>query len=314
MRALLEFIVRGRTTATLIAAGCAITFLVPLVQPLCVVTGVIVGLVTLRHGFYDGLFVLAGTTGLFVLFVTFLVGVHPPFGPLVWFVAVILLMSWSWSWIMASALRHTNAQGYALMVGALAGVLAVLVIPLFMSDSAQWWQQFFTVLGDNLRLHTAGANPTFLDQLIEVFRSRASVMTGIVVSGVILMSIVMLLAARWWHAKLDNPGGFAREFRQLRINRWVSVMILITLLITYVAGGVVSAFGAEIYSIVRVLFVFQGLAVIHALVAQTGVWSGWLLFMYVMVVFAPQMALILATTGFLDTWFDFRKRVRSRTT
>ena len=63
------------------------------------------------------------------------------------------------------------------------------------------------------------------------------------------------------------------------------------------------------------MFVFQGLALIHGLVALTGAWSGWLLVMYVMVMLAaPQLLFILAATGFLDTWFDFRKRVRSRTT
>ena len=297
----------------LVAAGCAVSFLVPWVQPLCILTGVVVGLVTLRHGVYEGLFVLAGTVVLFLVFVTFLVNMYPPFGPLVWFIAVLLLMSWSWSWIMSSALTRGTGQGHALMVGALLGARSIFVFPCVVSDSILWWEHFFDLLGDSVRMQSVAAEPLLVDQLIAVFRSRASVMTGVVVSGVILLSTVMLLTARWWHSILDNPGGFAREFRELRISRWVSVVVVITLALAYFAGGSVSTFGAEIYSIMRVLFVFQGLAVVHALVAQTGAWGGWLIVMYVMGVLVPQMALVLATTGFLDTWFDFRKRVRSST-
>ena len=313
MRGLLEFVVRGRITAMLVATGCAVSILIPLIQPLCILTGVVVALVTLRHGIYEGFFVLAGTVGLFVVFVILLVNMYPPLGPVVWFVAVLLLLSWSWSWLMAGALARASGQGHALMVGAILGLLTIFAFPVLVSDSTLWWEGVFDALRKSIRLQAVAAEPLLLDQLIDVFRSRASAMTGVAVSGVTLLSILMLLVARWWHSILDNPGGFSREFRQLRLSRWISVVVLATLFIAYFGQGSVSIFSAEIYSILRVLFVFQGLAVVHALVAQTGAWGGWLIIMYVMAVLVPQMTLILATTGFFDTWFDFRKRVPSRT-
>ena len=316
MRALLEFAVRGRIPATLIAAGFAGVSLVPHLRFLALFAGALIGLVALRRGLYEGLFVLAGTAALFVVAATFLIdgSLQPHLVPLAWSVAVILLLSWFWTWVMAGALRRVNRQGYAMLVGALVGVSAILAFPLFVPDSGDWWRGVIVTLGESLRALSPGTDPILFDQLIEVFSARASTMTGMVVSAAIFIGIVMMLMGRWWHAILDNPGGFSREFRQLNLDRRVSIAVLLTMVFCYLAGGAVSAFGYEVFSIAFVLFIFQGLAVAHALVAQTGAWSGWLLVMYVLLVLAPQMLLILATAGFLDTWFDFRKRVRSRTT
>ncbi len=316
MRALLEFAVRGRIPATLIAAGCAAGSLIPNLRLLALLTGALIGLMTLRYGLYEGLFVLTSTAALFIVVATFLIdgSVQAYLVPLAWSVAVILLLSWVWTWVMAGALRRTNNQGFALTIGALVGVLAILVFPVFVSDSGAWWREVVAALGEILRTHNPGTDPALLDRMIEVFSTRASIMTGMVVSAAVFIAILMLLIARWWDAILDNPGGFAREFRQLNLHRRISVVILLTVAASFFAGGAVAAFGAEVFSLAFVLFIFQGLAVVHALVAQTGASSGWLWAMYIMVVLAPQMLLILATAGFLDTWFDFRKRVRSRTT
>ena len=316
MRALLELAIRGRTSATLVAAGCASCSLLPILRPLCLLTGAVVGLATLRYGLYEGLFVLASVAVLFTIVANFAIdGMLPThLAPLAWSLAVILLLSWVSTWVMASALRRANTQGYALLAGALVGVAAILVFPLFVADSAAWWRQVIGLIGESLRIESPDTDPLLINQLVEVFDMRASVMTGMVVSSAFFIGVMMLLIARWWHAVLDNPGGFAREFRQLRLDRWVTLVLLATLLSGSFAGDVVGSFGEEIFSVAIILFVFQGLAVMHALVAQTNAWWGWLLVMYVMVLFAPQMLLILATTGFLDSWLDFRKRVRSRTT
>ena len=143
MHGLLEFVVRGRSTAMLVATGCAVSCLVPWIQPLCILAGVVVALVTLRHGIYEGFFVLAGTVVLFVVFVTLLVNMYPPFAPVVWFAAVLLLLSWSWSWLMAGALARASGQGHALMVGAILGVLTIFVFHVLVSDSTLWWEGLY---------------------------------------------------------------------------------------------------------------------------------------------------------------------------
>lgn len=316
MRALLEFAVRGRIPATLIAAGCAGVSLVPHLRFFALFTGGLIVLVTLRYGLYEGLFVLVGTSALFVVAATFFIdgSLEAHLIPLAWAVAVVLLLGWVWGWVMAGALRRVNGQGFALLVGALVGVVALIAFPVFVSNSGDWWREVIVVLGESLRALNPGTDPALFDQLVEVFSTRASIMTGMVVSAAIFIAILMLLMGRWWHAILDNPGGFSREFRQLSLDRRISVAVLLAVVVSFFAGGGVSAFGAEVFSVAFVLFIFQGLAMVHAVVAQTGAWSGWLLVMYVMVVLAPQMLLILATAGFLDTWLDFRKRVRSRTT
>ena len=60
--------------------------------------------------------------------------------------------------------------------------------------------------------------------------------------------------------------------------------------------------------IMLVPYLFAGLAVIHALVAQAGRGRGWLMAIYVLLAILPQSALLLAGGGLLDTWIDFRRR------
>ena len=320
MRALLELVVRGRIPATLIAAGCASISLIPLLWPFGYVSGAVLGLVTLRYGLYEGLFVLVSASVVFSVFSTFLIEnvMQARFdfpGAMMWAVVTMLLLSWVWTWVMAAALRGANAQGFALLVGGLVGILAILGFPLFVADSTLWWLGPIDQLVEGLSGPNLAADPQAVMQTGELLHQIAPVMTGLVVAGAMFNAIIMLLISRWWHATMDNPGGFAREFRGLRLDRRISIASVALVLVIAYAGDVISNLGLEILGVAMVLFVFQGLALIHALVAATGVWSGWLLVMYVMVVLAaPQLLFILAATGFLDTWFDFRKRVHTRTT
>ena len=320
MRALLALVVRGRLPATLLAAGFAGVSLIPLLWPFGYLSGAVVGLVTLRYGFYEGFFVLAGAAVLFGVVATFLIEnimqaqLGFP-GSMVWAVVAMLLLSWVWSWVMAAALRGVNSQGHALLVGALAGILVILAFPMVVSDPSGWWLGPIDGFIESLRAPNLAADQGAVKQVSDLLHQIAPVMTGLVVAGAIFNAVIMLLIGRWWHAILDNPGGFAREFQGLRLDRRISIVTVALVLLVAYAGDMISNFGLEILGVAMVLFVFQGLALIHGLVALTGAWSGWLLVMYVMVMLAaPQLLFILAATGFLDTWFDFRKRVRSRTT
>jgi uncharacterized protein YybS (DUF2232 family) len=62
----------------------------------------------------------------------------------------------------------------------------------------------------------------------------------------------------------------------------------------------------DLLVVMVMLFMIQGLAVSHYLVARAGANAGWLVALYVMVILLPQAALTLAIAGFTDNRFDFR--------
>ena len=62
----------------------------------------------------------------------------------------------------------------------------------------------------------------------------------------------MLLIGRWWHAILDNPGGFAREFQGLRLDRRISIVTVALVLLVAYAGDMISNFGLEILGVAMV--------------------------------------------------------------
>ena len=59
------------------------------------------------------------------------------------------------------------------------------------------------------------------------------------------------------------------------------------------------------------LFMVQGVAVAHGVVAIRSAHVGWLVAMYLMLlVLMPMSLYAIALTGFFDHWMDYRKRAQ----
>jgi hypothetical protein len=65
----------------------------------------------------------------------------------------------------------------------------------------------------------------------------------------------------------------------------------------------------NIATVLVVVYVFPGLAVIHGFARLGATGSGWLIATYLLLVFMPQMMVfMLAVLGLTDTWAGYRKR------
>lgn len=300
MNAFLSFLVRGRAQAIAICAICAI---LPFVSFL---SGAIVGLVTLRHGARDGAMVAAGAAALVGAVTLLSAGSAAT-------IVLFLAVSWGLVLLLAEVLRSTRSQGMTLTVAGLLGALAVLAVHLFLPDQARSWRELFDrhFLGP-LQESDVLTNPAAIENIGAVFDMLAPVMTGLMVAGILLGLIPTVLLARWWHAQLDNPGGFSQEFRELRLGRTVAKVVIVVALVALFARGTVGHIGFELLWIGVALYLFQGLAVGHALVAKFGASAGWLVALYALLFLMPQLAIVLlATIGFTDEWVDVRRRYGS---
>jgi hypothetical protein len=72
--------------------------------------------------------------------------------------------------------------------------------------------------------------------------------------------------------------------------------------------GVVSDFLVQWALIVMVPFLFVGLAVAHATVANLKAGRGWLIGMYILMSLFKEALLMVVITGMLDPWLDLRGR------
>lgn len=302
MQKLAAFAMSARWRATAIAAvSAALAVLAPpLSSPLAYLGTAVLGLVTLRLGGLEGLRVLAG--GLAALAVL---------GLLAGGVSVPLVVSAALLWLpmlpLALLLRVSRSLALTLQIAAVSGVLLVVIAHAALGDPEQWWLP---------RLQAALA-PAFKQHGLDAARyvpELARWMTAMSVAALVFGVLLSLFLARGWQAGLYNPGGFGAEFRALRLGRRFA---LATALIGAVAAlpirGAVVTIAADALLALLLVYLLQGLALVHALVhtrvVRPPARRGWLGAVYVVLLFAaPNIVPLLAMMGWVDAWVDMRKR------
>jgi hypothetical protein len=266
------------------------------------------GLVTLRYGPAEGVLVLLGSAFVTGAFTLLLLGSPHT-------VLLFTLGSWVPVWLLAAVLWYSASQGAALTAACLLGALLVAGIHLVLPDPAGWWQDWLSrMVTQTVRNSDLALGQAEQENLTTNLAAVASIMTGLVVAVTIFGAVITLFLARWWHALLDNPGGFGKEFRNLKIYRWVgyaAVVLILLVLITHRTGGELSL---DLLWSVMVVYMFQGLALAHNAAFQQGLSRGWLIALYILLVipYSSLFAILaLAITGLADTWFDFRGKLNA---
>lgn len=292
MKALAAFVMRGRMQAILVTGVSALLSL--LLPPLSYLSGAALSLVTLRVGPGAGLSVLAGAALAVGALALLLFG-----GP--WIVGVFLIALWLPVWVLSVTLRRTVDLRRALLVAATFGVALVLGVYATVDDPAGWWLETYRQL-----MAQTGSEPPG-PEASAALQEIARLMTGVAAAAFTLSVLGSLLIGRWWQALLFNPGGFRDEFHRLTVGRILAVAVMVLLALAAVLGGAGGALAAELVMVALLLFLLQGVAVVHGLVGRTGASVGWLVAMYLLLLVAPpQTAVLLAVVGVVDNWFDFR--------
>jgi hypothetical protein len=282
--------------ATLVVVVSALLSLI--LPPLSYLSGAAVALVTLRMGLQQGLLLILGAAvavGLFGL----LVLQNPAAG------VVFGFALWLPVWGMAVSLRRTARPARSLILAMLFGVMAVLAFHLGTDNPAQWW---YGTLQDTLKQTINQLTEAERTQLLENLKVIANLMTGVSAAALSASLIGCLMLGRWWQAALYNPGGFGGEFRRIRLGRPLSLIALVMVGVSSLAGA--QLVYQDMVVVLMVPFTVQGLAVIHAVAKQRNAHYGWLAGMYILLFIATgQMVLLLAFAGAVDNWFDFRSFV-----
>ena len=285
MRALAEFIMRGRMQATLVVAGCAA---LPLLYWLGAAAGC---LVLLRRGLKDALGVLA--LGLLPALIWWLYSDDPR--------ALLVLLG---SASLALVLRASESWNRVLLVSIAMGVVFSVVLGTAFGPQIEMLAQALikvmpSLLGDVYQQMSVDEQARFASLITPI-------LTGLIAALLQIVSVLSLIVGRYWQALLYNPGGFGREFRAVRIPLGPAMLLLAGMVVTPNLGVQMSM----LVPLCSVPLVFAGLALIHGLVAQKRLARFWLVGLYVTLLLFMQLIYpLLVVLAIVDSLIDFRGRL-----
>jgi len=298
VKALVVFMMKGRLQA--VASASVLAILALILTPLGIASSAVIALATLRQGWKEGLLVTA--FGTLVMAVLGHLWLQQPLS-----LVLVALMLWLPMWLLGSVLGVTNSLRQTLQVAAILAVLLIGVQYLYMADPVAFW-------ADLLGQFVAQAmDPEVIAEAEQQkFALMAAWMPGGVAAVWFLGNALALMLARYSAALLDSPGSFGKEFRQLRFDRWLLIMVPLLLAGVLLNDGE-PGFVGQLYLIGMLVFLLQGISLVHDLVAQSKASQGWLIGLYfVLVVGEPHSATAIAAVGYADGWLDFRAKARAR--
>lgn len=301
MRALASFVMKGRLQAALVVALFAVLWV--MLPPVLVLSGAPVALVTLRRGPAEGgLLVLLGAAGTALL--SGLALGMAELGP------TLAFLFWLPIWAACLVLRRTISLSLALQCIAGIAIAGVLLLFMVIGDPVIWWQAVmgqFEVMLSQSGLQVSGQD---FGPLQEAMRALGPVVLGGMVHAGVLFVAGALLLGRWWQALLFNPGGFGEEFRALRLTPALAVILAVLFALAFLAPALLAKNLAVALVGVCALY---GLAVVHGVAFRGGFGRGWLVALYVLMLFALFPILeFLSVLALVDTWVDFRRRTPDR--
>lgn len=290
MRGLAEYAMSGRRQAILVAV---LFGLVP-IPLLYALSGAVVALVVLRRGLQEGLIVL-----MWALLSAGLQWVTGSRGPVIVLISVTAL---------AVLLRNTQSWQKVLLAATVLGLVLQLTLPLQTGYLAEFETLIEQAINERIEAGQPLQVPEVTPEGTEMVNATPEDVVTLLVSfygaAHMLLFIASLMVARAAQARLYNPGGFRQEFHDLRM----SPVVMATVFGLVVAGALGVSPLAELLSLLCVIPILVGLAVVHAVVARLKLGSIWLFITYLGLMLMPPIFVLL---GFADSIFDFRSRVKT---
>lgn len=282
MRALAQFVMRGPVQA---AGAAALLAAIPF---LFWISAAIIALVMLRVGVSAGLNV--ALWALLPAIGWLWVGQDPT--------AVSVLVEVS---LMAVVLRQTASWEKTLLAGAASALVVGLVVPALLPGLFDQLVQVGAEVLQNLDPEAGGVPGADLEA------AARSIMLASLAASQFAIAIAGVMLGRSWQAKLYNPGGFRKEFHSFRLSLPVALGLAAGIFVLPQLGLNSLLVGA----ILGTPLVLAGIALVHGAVSARGLSGGWLVTFYLMVLLlGPSLLLLLVLIAIIDSWMDFRSRIR----
>lgn len=283
MRALAEFVMRGRSQAISVAVlGGAL----PLLNWL---SAAVTALVMLRKGPLEGLIVLMWA--LVPLGITvYYIGNPNPVTALIGTVALAYVLRTTVSWEATFVV--------AVLISGIGSVIFELTAADVLTAVVEWYLETTSRFAEQIGQPAAMSHESV----------RISIMAYFAMGQAYAM-LVFLILARWWQSLLYNPGGFQKEFHQLRMSPVMSG-ILVTLIL------LCSVFSEQLGRWIPVLtvpLIMMALSLIHWMMGYKKLSGHWVAGFYLLLPFMFQLIYpLMASLALMDSWFNLRARIQSK--
>jgi len=297
MQGFARYTVSGQFPAFTVVFGFSIlAYIMPLSA---IISAAAVVLITLYATPKNGLLITASCIALLAA-VSYLLFKNAELGA---YTAMLQLLP---SLILGSVLFTTRSLSFSIQTAALLGVLAFISVSFLVPNIQQYWIEALTDILDKT-LATHGLDE---DQQVQLIQVSAQFMTGVFIALVTLIHSTTLLIGNWWH-NLVTTAKQGNEFHQLRLGKVLAFAAIILGIVVTVTNSI---FVAQILGIVAILFLLQGLAILHAIAGSMSKGRFWLIVTYGILIFMPQAGLLVIMTGLMDTFIDIRRRVLANVT
>ena len=192
-----------------------------------------------------------------------------------------VLAAWQWTLLASVLVAVICAQGFGLFMGS--SVTALVA-------SAQ----------EMLNAVTSEEQTRSSVSLTE------SMVLGLIATIFAVGWVMSLMLARWWQAGIKNPGGFQKEFHSFAIDANIAVMLILVL----IAGQFFSK-NTQIWADLVVLpLLIAGIALVHYVVKLFNQGKQWLAFLYAgIIILGKPVTLILVVLGLTDSLIDLRSKL-----
>ena len=276
MRGLAEFVMSGRKQAIMAVVFLGLIPLVNLLNP------VVVGLMVLRKGVLEVAIIFA--------WAILPIGAWAIVGDIAPLIMLFGISGLAW------LLRETESWEFTLLATIAIGLSVEIYLRLQPAVLDGLFQQL------ELLLVTSNLQGIQLEDLRESIGSFIGV-------GYMFLAIVLLILARWMQATLFNPGGFQKEFHQLRIGQKMALGLAGLMLLGSYQLLIPQSW--VFYLILPLLF--SGIALVHAVVVNKKLSSLWLVAFYALLIVSPTVLLLIVLLALVDSWYDFRSRLQQST-
>jgi predicted membrane protein DUF2232 len=289
-----NYILSGRVQAIVATTLSALVSM--LMLPFAyIISGSVIGLITLRKGAAIGLQTLIAS--LLLLYAFFVAANMPPQISIAY-----ALMIWLPVWLASAALRLTEQQGALICIAGILVISLIIASYVVIGDMAGWWQQWLEIMLEQT------APPERLDQYKEILQAGAAKLNAMAASTLMLNIVAAVFCARWWQSRLFNPGGFQKEFYGLRLPAIILPVSAIIVLLLFMLGEPWRNMLEDTIVILMLMYLIQGISSVHRNVDKFKLSTAWLISMYSLLILIPQMGRLIACLGMMDVYIEWRRK------
>jgi hypothetical protein len=198
--------------------------------------------------------------------------------------------------IMAYILRVTLSWELAIAVAVIASAIGSLVFEYTAADLLVMLVEFYVELSKQNSIEVSS----------EVARTA---IVGIYAMGQACGMCALLVLARWWQSQLYNPGGFQKEFHQIRLTPWFSTGVVVAMIFSFVFDDQLGRW----LPLLTVPLVFSGIALVHWTFGFRKMSVNWVIAFYLLLIILSNLIYpILASLALMDSYLNLRQRIQTK--